>query len=213
MTDIDTHDDAEDAFDLDAINEDIATGAKALTYLVQHKEDDWMRWSATIKGLRGLRDLAASKSGSRDLASWHYRQALGALLELKKHAVYGTLTKQQRSSCYKLMDRIEDIDIWYATISTEDKMRWKSPDAIAKHVPKNLLAGGGGHNRPKPKGKKKPASTANEERLRAILIAVIREFVMPANPQRGSELLAELYSDEADLNDDIADIGETEDAD
>jgi hypothetical protein len=67
-------------------------------------------------------------------------------------------------------------------------------------------------SQPKKTGKKKPVSTANEELLRAILIIVTREFVMPTNPQRASELLKQVYPPD-DFNDRLDDIGIDSDAD
>src|SRR5215471_12703685 len=199
-------DDDEQQFDMDAINDDIAAGAKALSHLLTHAADDWHRWSITIRGLRGLRDLALAKAHTRDIKSWHYRQQLGALLRLRKHSIYDRIDKQTRSSCYKLLDRLDEIDHWYIALPASDQMRWKHPDSIAKHCPKHLLAGGQhGHNQPKKTGKKKPASTANEEWLRALLIIVIQEFVMPANPQRARELLKQVYPPD-DFNDHLDDV-------
>jgi hypothetical protein len=68
------------------------------------------------------------------------------------------------------MDRIDDIAIWYVGLSSNDQLRWKHPDTIAKHCPSQYLSGGIGHNRPKAKGKKKRPETANEERLRNICL-------------------------------------------
>jgi hypothetical protein len=66
-----------------------------------------------------------------------------------------------------------------------------------------MLAGGGGHNKPvKKAGKKKKAPTAEEDRLRRLLLALIKEFVLPANPERGKQLLGALYG-EGDPNDSL----------
>jgi hypothetical protein len=45
-------------------------------------------------------------------------------------------------------------------------------------------------NVPKAKGKRKRAATAEEDRLRQILLALINEFVMPVNPERAGELIS-----------------------
>jgi hypothetical protein len=95
----------------------------------------------------------------------------------------------------RLSDRIEDIDLWYVRLTVDDQIQWKNPQTIAKHGPQHLLVGMG-HNKPKPPsktGKRKRASSAEEDRLRMVLIAVINEFVMPVNPQKAAELLAQFY--------------------
>jgi hypothetical protein len=70
-----------------------------------------------------------------------YRQELGALLQLRKHAIYDRIDKQTRSSCYKLMDSIDEICDWYITLPASDQLRWKHPDSIVKHAPKHLRWG------------------------------------------------------------------------
>jgi hypothetical protein len=197
-----TIDGAEDVLDMESIESDIAAGVKAFSKLLKRSAEDWMSWSITIRGLRALRNLAFANSHTSDLSSWHYRQALGDLLEQKKYSVYSHIDKQTRSTCYKLMDGIEEVDAWYATLPAADQLRWKHPDAIAKHCPKHLLAGGKGHNKPKKIDQKKRASSAEEDRLRQILIVIINGFVVPVNPQRAAELLKQIYP-EGDPNDSL----------
>lgn len=211
----DDNSDEEQLVDLKAVNKQIAAGAKALDYMFNHASDDFTKWVIIIRGLRGLCDLAARNAGTRDIHSWHHRQALGALLQQPKHAIYDRLSKQQRSACYKLMDRIDDVRDWYITREVNDQLRWKSPDAVVKNCPKHLLAGGmRGHNKPKPIGKKKRASSAEEDRLRTILIQIITEFVRPANPQKADQLLHQIYP-AGDPNDDLGDLADrdSDDAD
>jgi hypothetical protein len=115
---------------------------------------------------------------------------------------------------YRMCDQIEDISLWYAKLPAEEKLRWKHPQTVAKHCPAHLLKGGAGGNKPPRKMpvKKKRASTAEEDRLRQILIMLVNEFVMPMNPQRAAELLKGLYP-EGDPNDSLEGIGDNEDAD
>jgi hypothetical protein len=197
---------AEETLDVDAINADIAAGAKALTFLLNHASDDFSKWVHAIRGLSGLRDLAFAKAQTRDIKSWHYRQQLGAFLQMRKHAVYDRIDKQTRSSCYKLMDRIDDIRDWYIALPASDQLRWKHPDSVAKHCPRHLLSGGGGHNKPKKKqNPKKPLVSAETERLKKLLIQVIRRL-MKYEPE-AAELLDEVMpADNAPLDDSLDDI-------
>jgi hypothetical protein len=131
----DTHTDDEDVLDMTAINADIAAGARAYGELLNNVKEDWGRWTIIICGLRALRDLALAKAHTRDIKSWHYRQELGALLQRRPYSVYDHIDKQTRSTCYKLMDRLEEIGDWYKTLPANDQLRWKHPDSIAKHCP------------------------------------------------------------------------------
>jgi hypothetical protein len=198
---MDLHTQAEDILDMDAINADIAAGVRAFQKLLTHASDDWTSWSITIKGFRALRDLTFARTGTSNIQSDAYRKELGAMLSLKKYSAYSHITKQVRSACYKLMDAIEEVDIWHAALPTEDKLRWKHPESIAKHVPKNLLKDGmRGHN--KPKGKKKPITNAEIERLRVLLIQVIRRLAK--YEPKAIDLLDELNP--ADPNDNVDDL-------
>src|SRR5262249_3743948 len=122
-----------------------------------------------------LRNLAFNEAHTSDIRSYAYRQKIGELLEKKKYAALAQIDKQTRSTRYKLMDHIEEISVWYASQAPSDQMRWKHPDAIAKHCPKHFVAGGKGGNKPKP-GKKKPVIDAEIERLKALLIKVIKRL-------------------------------------
>jgi hypothetical protein len=164
------------ALDMASIDIDIITGARAYTKLLAHSADDWNSWEATIIGLRALRSLAYAKAGTSNMNSQAYRDAMSRLLMQRKYAAYGQMEKQDRSACYRLMDRIEEISVWYAGLKPTEKMRWKHPESIAKHCPRHLIAQGmRGHNRP-PKGKKKPLINAETERLKALLIQVIKRL-------------------------------------
>jgi hypothetical protein len=164
-----------DALDRAAIDRDIAQGAKAFGELRKNVATDWTHWSATILGLRGLRSLAFAEAGTNRMTSQAYRDAMSGLLQLRKYAIYDEIDKPTRSDCYRLMDRLEDIDTWYAGLPIADKLRWKHPTTIAKHCPKNLLVGGlRGHNTKT--GKKKPAVTYETERLKALLVQVIKRL-------------------------------------
>jgi hypothetical protein len=169
--------DADEVIDKAALEADIVAGARAFTKLLNHAADDWTSWSITIIGLRGLRDLARAKAHTADIHSYAYRQAMSHLLQLRKYSVYDQIDKPTRSACYKLMDSLEEINVWYAGQLPADKLRWKHPQSIVKHAPRNLVEGGKGHNKPKPKGQKKPAGWAEIERLKALLIQVIQRLI------------------------------------
>jgi hypothetical protein len=81
--------------------------------------------------------MSFSSAATRTLtiSSGHYRAELGVLLQQRKNSVYDQINKQTRSSMYKLMDRIEDIQEWYITLEANDQLRWKHPDSIVKHCP------------------------------------------------------------------------------
>jgi hypothetical protein len=200
----------ETMLDVKQIEADITLGARAYQRLLNHAADDWNSWAAVILGLRGLRDLAFAKVGTSDTKSWHYRQALAGLMQLKKYSIYDQIGKQTRSTCYKLMDHIDELNIWYAGLPADDKMRWKHPDSVAKHAPKHLVGGGAGGNQPKPKAKKKPAVSAETERLRAILVQVIKRLAKH-EPDALALLDQVMPASGADFDDPLDDIG-TDDA-
>jgi hypothetical protein len=126
--------------------------------------------------LRGLRDLARAQAHTADIQSYAYRQAMSHLLQLRKYSVYDQIDKPTRSACYKLMDAVDEISVWHAALPTADKLRWKHPQSIVKHAPRNLVEGGRGHNKPKQKNQKKPTGWAEIERLKALLIQVIKRL-------------------------------------
>jgi len=65
----------------------------------------------------------------------------------------------------------------YASLPPEDRLWWKHPESIVKHCPQNLLARSA-HNKPEPKAKQpKPIVSAEIERLRALLIQVIKRLI------------------------------------
>jgi hypothetical protein len=182
--------DDDDPLDRVAIDRDIAAGAKAFSELLRNAALDWTHWSATILGLRGLRSLAFAKAGTNKMSSQAYRDAMMSLLSLHKYSIYDQIDKQTRSDCYRLMDHLDAIDAWYANLPTSDKLRWRHPTTITKHCPRHLLSGGmRGHN--KPPGKKKPAVTAETERLKELLIIVIKRLIK-YDPS-ASDLLDQVY--------------------
>jgi hypothetical protein len=126
----------EDVLDMEAINNDIAGGAKAFNLLLKHANDaagDWTNWAAVIQELRALRNLAFAQSHTSDIHSWHYRQAIGALLARPKYSVYGRIDKPTRSQCYKLMDNLEEIGTWYNAFQDWARIsRPKSSRALLK---------------------------------------------------------------------------------
>jgi hypothetical protein len=137
------HDDDLESIDKKAAETDITLGARALEGLINHAGDDWTRWEAVIRGWRALRSLAYIRAQTTDMASQVYRDAMSYLLSLKKHAIYDRLDKPTRSFMYKLCDHLEEISLWYAGLPAADKMRWKHPQAIAKHCPAQFLSGKG----------------------------------------------------------------------
>jgi hypothetical protein len=198
-----TDGEADAVIDKAALEADIVAGARAFTKLLNHAADDWTSWSITIIGLRGLRDLARAKAHTADIHSYAYRQAMSHLLQLRKYSVYDQIDKPTRSACYKLMDSLEEINVWYASQVPADKLRWKHPQSIVKHAPQNLIDGGRGHNKPtKAKGQKKPVTSFEIERLKALLIQVIKRLIK-YEPD-AAELLDQLNP--ADPDDGIGDL-------
>jgi hypothetical protein len=181
--------DPDDPLDMTNVNAEIADGIKAYRELLDHAADDWTHWEITIRGLRALRTLAFTKSGSNNMHSQAYRDAMNDLLQTRKYAIYDQIDRQTRSDCYKLMDALDEIGEWYAGLSSTNKLNWKHPSSIAKHAPEQLLSGGMGHNKPKRKKKivaKKPAVNAEIERLRQLLHEAIGSLVRyePDNAKR-----------------------------
>jgi hypothetical protein len=162
-------------FDRRKIEREIKQGAKAYGELLDHVGDDWNRWHVTIRGLRGLCTLAFAEAGTSDRNSFAYRQAIGVLLQQRQYAIYDRIGKHTRSICYKLMDRLEEISLWYETLDPQQRLRWKHPEAILKNCPRHLVAGGRGHNKP-PAKLKKPPTHPEIERLKALLLAVIKRL-------------------------------------
>jgi hypothetical protein len=203
----DTEYDPEQAIDMESVESEIAAGAKAYGKLLRHAADDWNSWSIVIVGMRGLRNLAFAKSQTSDIASWHYRKALGDMLKLKKYSIYDQIGKQTRSVCYKLMDSVDEINVWYAGLSGEDKLKWKHPESIAKNCPKHLVdRGRGGNLPPKQTVKKlpKPLISAETERLKALLIQVIKRLAK--HEPDALELLDQIMPKEPELDDSVEDI-------
>jgi hypothetical protein len=78
-------------------------------------------------------------------------------------------------------------------------------EAPAGHRQALPAVGGKGGNKPPRKiatPKRRRPSTAEEDRLRQVLIAIINEFVAPVDPQRAAALLKQLYP-EGDPNDSL----------
>lgn len=197
MTTIDEDDETDAVFDKAALEAAIAAGARAFTKLLNHAADDWTSWEATIIGLRGLRDLARANAHTSDIQSHAYRQEMSRMLQLRKYSVFDQMDRPTRSACYKLMDALEEISVWYAALLPADKLRWKHPQSIVKHAPKHLVESGRGHNKPKPKGQKKRAATAEEERLRALLNWAAQELMDP-KPAVAKKLLEQLNPPDPD---------------
>jgi hypothetical protein len=197
----DSVDDTPAELDRAAIDREIAAGAKAFQELLRNASVDWAHWSATILGLRGLRSLAFAKAGTTNMQSQAFRDAMSGLLLQRKYSIYDRIPKQDRSDCYRLMDRLEDVDAWYATVPVEDKLKWKHPNTIAKHCPPEFLSGMRKHNRAK-RGKK-PAVSAETERLKGLLMQAIG-IIMDFKPEAAKQLLAQIHL--ADPDDDVDEL-------
>ena len=183
-------------FDEKATQIEISEGAKAVASLRKQAGQTWRSWSLVIRGLRGLRELAFSKTPSRDMKSYDYRMQMSRLLSKREYGVYEEIDKPTRSVIYKMMDHVDEIDDWYFGLDFHDQQRWTHPQTVAKHCPQNLLVGLG-HNKPKPgKGKKKKGSTAEEDRLRRLATRLIQELV-PFKPE-AAKYLDELHADDPD---------------
>jgi hypothetical protein len=206
-------DDADPVLDMKSIDRDIQAGAKAFSKLLSHAADDWKSWSDTIRGLRALRSLVFSQTKTSSINSWHYRDALGKLLHQPKYSAYNHVDAQTRSAAYKLMDSLDEVDVWYKALPVSDKMKWKHPVSVVKHCPNHLVAGGKGGNKPKKAGKKKRPPTFEEERLRALVIEVIDELMgHDSVAARGYLKRVNPTEPEPDPDDEIEDIftdGET----
>jgi hypothetical protein len=201
-----TTDHTETTIDKETLEAEIIAGARAYGQLLNHSADDWTRWGAVILGLRGLRDLAFAKAHTTDMASYKYRQEFGYLLKLKKYSIYDQIDKPTRSDCYKLMDSLDEINIWYAGLPAADKLRWKHPQSIRKHAPRHLIAGGMGDNRGKAKAddkRKEKRPSPEVERLRQILFIVLKAL-MKHEPELAQKYLDQI--DPEDPNDSLDDI-------
>lgn len=189
--DTDDLDTTESPYDVQELDRQAIRGNKAYGELHKHAGDDWTRWEATIIGLAALRDMTFAKLGHRNMRSQAYRDEISALMSKPKYASYSLMRRQERSACYKLMDRIHDISAWYATLPSSDKLAWTHPETMVKHVPDQFLATDPRDNlppRPKPKNPKKPVVSAESERLRALLIQVIK-LLMKYEPATAEELM------------------------
>jgi hypothetical protein len=188
-------DDPDDPIDYEAVDAQITDGARAFRQLLDHAANDWTHWEITIRGLRALRTLAFAKGSTNDMHSQAYRDAMRALLQQQRSAVYNQIDKQTRSDCYKLMDCLEQISIWYSTLPASNKLRWKHPSSIAKHCPKNLMMG----PRPnqKKKGAKKPIVDAEIERLRVLLQEAIK-LLIKHEPTHAQRLLGQVMPADPD---------------
>jgi hypothetical protein len=197
--------DIDDAPELDreSMEADITAGARAFSKLLHQASDDWTSWSITIVGFRALRNLAFAQSHSSDIHSYAYRQAMSNNLRLRKYSVYDQIDKPTRSACYKIMDTIDQISVWYAALPAADQLRWKHPQSIMKHAPQNLVNGGRGHNWPK-KNMKKSLTSVEIERLRELLIQVIKRLIKYEPEAR--DLLDHLSPSTNDPDDNISDL-------
>jgi hypothetical protein len=202
-TENDDHND-NTVLDKASIERDITRGAKAARDLRDKAGKTWQNWSAVIVGLRGFHALACERAGTNNMQAQNYRDAMSGLLESKRGVEYSWIDKQTRSDCYRLMECISEVDVWYAGLDTNQKSRWNHPTTIVKHCPKQYLKGGmRKHNKPPKKDKKKPTVTFETERLKALLIEVITRLAK-YEPD-AMTLLKQIYPTDPDDNiDDLA---------
>lgn len=121
-----------------AIKRDAASGSKAIGELLKNAGVDWSHWSRAILGLRGLRSLAFEKAGTNDMTRQAYRDAMSSLLSQRQYANYDKLDKQTRSACYRLMDRIEDIDAWYGELPENGPAQVEAPGHDLQALPAGI---------------------------------------------------------------------------
>jgi hypothetical protein len=194
-----------------SVKDDIAKGLKAVGAMHKATQKNWNNWSRIVKGLRALRTLIFHETGARSVQADAFKKRMGEMLHTPKYEPFSdaSIGKQARSDCYKLADHIEEIDPWLAGRSGDERDEWNHPSTLVKHLQKlapHLLSGGmKGHNKPPRKpGKKKPMFDAEVERLKAILIRVIRRLAK--HEPDAIELLDEL-TPQPDPSDTLADIG------
>jgi len=191
--------------DMPSAEADIRLGAAKLAELLEHSGDDWKeRWAVVIVGFRVLRNLAYGMAQTTNIRSQAYRNAMSELL--RQYPIYERIDPPTRSAMYRLCDRVEDVTHWYLGLSGPDKFRWKHPQTVVKHCPKHLLTDNqcGHHKQPKKPGKKKRGASAEEDRLRALLLEVIAEAEAgPITPQRAAELRKQIWPAGEEMNDSL----------
>ena len=202
--------------DLKATEQSIAEGALAKEWLDKNAGLSWSHWSRFIKGLRSLRDLTFSIAKTRDLASQSYKQTLNDLLRKPKYAAYiarNAKERKDRSDCYALMDHIEDVDLWYATLAPHDQRRWNHPNTIKKHCDPQFVSGGMGHNQPPraaANAKKAKPRNLEADGLREVLLKFCRAILNAKSLKTVQAEAVKLLDHLADPDDSVADIGNDE---
>jgi hypothetical protein len=190
----------ETPFDMDWIANDITVGAAAYKQLQENAGDTWNEWVKVIVGLRSLRELAFYNVGSCDMKSNAYRVEMRRLLSNPEYAVYQAINPPTRSSCYSMMEHLDEINEWYDALDDDEKLQWQHPQTIAAHCPEHLLTtakshttkiANGGRLRSNPKPRK---VSADAERFRLIALKAIEELGK-FNAQRAVELMNELNVD------------------
>jgi hypothetical protein len=188
------------AFDRQEAEQAAEAGVRALMWLNRHADQNWNQWSVAIRGWRGLTLLAIAQGGTSDRAAYAYRQTMNVLFQRPKWAEYARISKMNRSAMNALMDHIDDIDSWYGALAAEDKLNWNNPQTICKHAPKHLVNRTGGNKPPAGAGKKGKSKKGNPEaeKLRALLIRIITQWVMPQDAKEAGALLGQLYAMDPD---------------
>lgn len=195
-------------FDRTTIDEEIANGARALRDLNKHASQDWHSWSIVIRGLRALRTLALHESGAESVNSGEYRKAFTRLVGMRKYEMYDhdPIDKQARTACYKLMNRIEDVDDWYNGRPIGERLRWKHPETICKHCPPEFLeAGMVDKKKPAAKAKKKAKGLNAEARRYLDILLRILPVLAKHEPELVQQIYAELPTPE-DPSDDLDEV-------
>jgi hypothetical protein len=192
---------------------EIAAGLRALKELKKTAGHNWSNgWSFVVRGWRGLREIAFKRAGSRNPVSQNYRDAMNGLLQTAQHSEYKDIPKDTRAAMTKLIGHIDEIDAWYATLSTWEKERWTNPQTIVKHCPPHLLVGSR-HNvgRRGRSGPKKKKGNPEADTLRKLLIELVNKYVMPVDVEAAKGYLERLYQTDPDESlDDIEAFGDEE---
>jgi hypothetical protein len=205
----------ETVLDMEAIEQQRVAGIQALDRLYRSHDRVWKEWEHVIRGLGALRDLATAQAGNSNLRSQAYRDAISYQLSLPQNAAYARLSNQTRSSCYRLVDHLDELCTWLAGKEIEDQLEWNHPNTVAKNCPPEFLSGGlRGHNQPPRKRAKDAKPSWSEiqhlqrelDKFKALLLKVIGRLIK--HEPEAVALLDQIASSQrpAELDDDLNDI-------
>lgn len=181
-------------YDIPKLEKQADRGAKAYAQLRKEADAKWQQWEITIAGLAALSDLVSAKTGTRNRRSDAYRTEISRQMNRPRWAVYREMRPKERSACYALMDHLAEVSLWHAGLDQSDKVRWQHPETIVKHCPSHLLSDSGRNEPKKPRNKKGPKKrmvSAEEDRLRKLLLAVIKAL-MKYEPETAQKLMDEV---------------------